>query len=578
MKRMPFIEKLKDWASSRGGDCALVAGEQRYSFAQLLQAVQTVHKDPATNPAMNLIPDTVHGLVPGISVSADSSTAGQLVVIDAASGADLVVQFCGAVFHSLTAMVLENGWPLALRQDLKGAAEAWLEERNNDVSPPFLLGLSSGTSGLPKAFVRNADSWETSFANSTEYFGLGTETVTLAPGPLAASMNLYALGESIYAGSTFVILPSFNADAALLAIARNKVNRVVLVPTILDLLAARGLATKQSGDGISSILCAGSVLSASTVALAHQWAPNAKIQQYYGAAELGFVAASTLKFAPTNSILARPQDLNLPSAPELQGNSSLVDVTKGAVVRKAGQNRKVGEDAPAGVGTAFPRVEISIRDEVGNLLPAGQSGYIFVKSPYVCCGYAWGDDGLAFGTLRADKHRVSPASLSPASLFSAPLGSGDDGQWCTVRDQGHLDSQGVLHVAGRASDMIIVAGTNVYPHHVEEVLAMADNSAGVLTIVVTGISDPVRGQRVVAGIYSSASRLDGDHSATGSTTACAVSFMAALRHVASTLTAQQRPTRYFEMLELPLTNSGKISRAILSQWINEGDTRAQRIT
>lgn len=537
MNEMPFIEKLKYWATTRSGECALVAGEQRYSFAELLHAAHTTRQAPSQN---------IHS---ENSATSNSSTTDQLAIIDEPTGTNLVIKFCAAIFYGQTAMVLDTNWPIALRQEVQAAAETWAGEQENDVPGPFLLGLSSGTSGLPKAFVRNATSWETSFANSTEYFGVGTDTVTLAPGPLAASMNLYALGESIYAGSTFVTLPHCNADAALLAIARSKVNRLVLVPTVLELLAARGLATEQSGEEISSILCAGSVLSAATVALARQWAPNAHIQQYYGAAELGFVAASTRECPPKIPILLGHQ-------------TSMRGLTQ-----KPQSTCTVAETTTSGVGPAFPGVEISIRDKTGTPLPAGQLGYIFIKSPYVCSGYAWGDDGLAFNTLIAEQHGSSSASFE----------NDDSGQWFTVRDQGHLDPGGTLHLAGRASDMIIVAGTNVYPHHVEQTLAMADSSTGVLTIVVTGIADPLRGQRVVAGIYSSANHLDGDHSATGSTTACAVSFMAALRHAASTLTAQQRPTRYFEISELPLTNSGKISRAILSHWISEGDTRAQRI-
>ena len=87
-------------------------------------------------------------------------------------------------------------------------------------------------------------------------------------------------------------------------------------------------------------------------------------------------------------------------------------------------------------------------------------------------GYLWGDDGQALRCF--------------------------DG-WYTVGDQGYL-SDGTLHMLGRRSDMIITAGTNVYPHEVEMALASVP---GVAAAVAAGMLDDLRGQRVVAGVVPS---------------------------------------------------------------------------
>ncbi|MGA7206186.1 MAG: class I adenylate-forming enzyme family protein, partial [Specibacter sp.] len=255
------------------------------------------------------------------------------------------------------------------------------------------------------------------------------------------------------------------------------------------LLAKRGLDTGQGAGAVTTIICAGSSLPPAIAELARRWAPQARTQHYYGASELGFVAAST-----------------------------------------GGQ---IGDSTA--VGRAFPGVEIAILDETGRSVAAEEMGSIYVRSRLVSDGYAWGDDGLAFGAL-----------------------PGTD--WRTVHDQGFLDTTGVLHVVGRASDMIVTAGANVYPQLVERQL---EGSSEAGTVVVTGIGDLQRGQRVVAGL------LPGCLSAPD--------FLAECRARASLLPAAARPSQYFALTEAPVTGGGKVSRAQLRKWITEGDARVRRI-
>ncbi|WP_083508694.1 class I adenylate-forming enzyme family protein [Arthrobacter alpinus] len=498
MKTMPFIDELKHWAATNGDRNAVVVGESRLTYGQLLVGAQT---------------------------QPNASGTDSLAIIEVPSSTELAVAFCAAVLKGKTAMVLDAQWPQGLRAQLRQTAADWSARQMTldggaAAAPPFLLGLSSGTSGVPKAFVRNSASWHESFVQSVEYFHLGPESVTLAPGPMAASMNLYALSESLFAGGGFVALPHFSPDAALQALTEHNVDRLVLVPTVLGLIASRGLATRQTGQKLRSIVCAGSDLPEATLALARSWAPNADVQQYYGAAELGFVAATSMQ----------KSDLN--------------------------------KDAQ-GVGTAFPGVQISIRDAAGEELEPGQSGDVWVKGPYACDGYAWGDDGMAFTS------QTFAGSGLPAGHNAA--------LWSTVRDQGFLDAEGRLNLSGRASDMVIVSGTNVYPHHVERVLSAAlkseppvrgatigtDGEAPIpRTVVVAGLPDERRGQVLVAGIYAPLT----EHLP-----------LADVRRAASSLPAAQRPQQFYQLSDLPLTGSGKISRIVLTQWIKEGDSRATRI-
>ncbi|MHA7269024.1 AMP-binding protein [Arthrobacter sp. HLT1-20] len=493
---MPFIDQLHQWAHTAGQRTAVVVGQQRLSYAQLLAAATP---SPAT---------------------ATPATAEAVEFIDEPNSTALAVRFCAAVNAGATAMVADAQWPPALKLQLRHAARQWASDCGAPAVPPFLLGLSSGTSGMPKAFTRSSASWQESLGRSAEFFGLTAESVTLAPGPLAASMNLYALAESIHAGSTFVGLRQFSTAAALAALAEHHVNRLVVVPTVLELLAGAGLRLQKSGTALTSIICAGSALSDGAVALARDWAPNATIYQYYGAAELGFVAASAT--APGEAA----------SAPDI------------------------------GVGSAFPGVQISIRDSYGVPVEQDVTGTIYVKSPYVCDGYAWGDDGLAFGSLSAN---------APWRQAGHDADDQDAHEWFTVHDKGFLDRAGRLHVLGRASDMIIMAGANVYPHAVEAALAAAGGADWQGSVLVAGREEPLRGQRLVAGICLS------ETPAVEHREGRTADMLAACRAAAAKLPASHRPSQYFLLDTLPLTGSGKISRAIFIQWLNEGDPRAKRI-
>lgn len=354
---------------------------------------------------------------------------------------------------------------------------------------PFLIGMTSGTTSVPKAFSRTRRSWQLSFEASIEFFGLTPADRTLAPGPLAASLNLYALAECLYAGSEFHALPQFDVGDAHAAVSHDGITRLVLVPTILRLLSERGLAGGVDASGIRSIVCAGSKLDSRTLEAARRWAPNAVIYEYYGASELSFVAGAGLQ---------------------------------------PGEQARLGG---TGIGQPFPGVEIRILDGTGADVPEGRDGYICVRSGMVSEGYLWGDDGLALQCLNG---------------------------WYTVGDQGYL-SGGTLHLLGRRSDMIITAGTNVYPHEVELALASVP---GVAAAVAAGIPDDLRGQRVVAGVVPSHGGLT------------AIQLKTAVEDM---LPRTKQPLEYFALTELPLTDRGKLSRQLLLDWISGSDPRVRRL-
>ncbi|MEO5780376.1 MAG: AMP-binding protein [Arthrobacter oryzae] len=469
---MPFLDRLQRWADERPDGSAVVVAGQRLSWSGLRDA------------AASLVP-----AAPGVTVLAEGNSPG------------FVVRFAAAVAGERQCAVLDPDWPTLLKDGIAARIAATVpaavpgpSARGDGLAdgPPgttFLIGLTSGTTSVPKAFTRTRRSWRESFDASIEFFGLTPEDKTLAPGPLAASLNLYALAECLYAGAEFHTLEHFDVGDAHSAVSHDGITRLVLVPTMLRLLSERGLTGGVDASGIRSIICAGSKLDARTVEAARRWAPNAVIYEYYGASELSFVAGAGLS----------PGE-----APEPAGT---------------------------GLGLPFPGVEIRILDDAGAPVPEGRDGNICIRSGMVSDGYLWGDDGQA---LRC---------------FSG---------WYTVGDQGYL-SGGILHILGRRADMIVTAGTNVYPHEVELALASVP---GVAAVVAAGQDDDVRGQRVVAAVLPSHGGLTATQLKAG---------------VAEVLTRAKRPLEYFALTELPLTDRGKISRQLLLDWIGSNDQRIRRL-
>ena len=458
---MPFLNRLRTWAELRPDGTAVAVDGRGLTWAELQTAAE------------QLLPDT-----PGTCVlSAPNST-------------QFAASYCAGVAKGRQVAVLDPDWTAQAREEITrrlpppSRAEGTILE-DGEPDSAFLIGFTAGTTSTPKAFTRSRRSWEASFEASIRFFDLRANDKTLAPGPLSASLNLYALSECLYAGTEFHTLGKFDVAAAHEVIAHHGITRLVLVPTLLRLLSERGLTGCVDGSAIRTIICAGSKLDARTLAAARRWAPRATIFEYYGAAELSFVSGRGL--APGMSLDA----------------------------------------AGTAVGSPFPGVQVQILDNDGTPVPDGTPGNISIKSPMVCRGYVWGDDGNAFRRL-GDHH--------------------------TVGDRGYLHGSS-LHILGRSSDMIVTAGKNVYPHEVELALA---SIPGVESAVAAGMPDDMRGSRIVAGIVPSCGGLTATWLSSG---------------LDEVMTRDRKPLRYYLLDELPLTDRGKMSRRMFLDWIGNGDPR-----
>jgi malonyl-CoA/methylmalonyl-CoA synthetase len=184
-------------------------------------------------------------------------------------------------------------------------------------------------------------------------------------------------------------------------------------------------------------------------------------------------------------------------------------------------NPYAGPRLAGSVGPPLPGVSLRVTQrENGASAPAGSIGTLEVRGPNVFAGY-WADP---------EKTR---AEFTP------------DG-WFRTGDLGRIDEKGYVWIVGRAKDLVISGGYNVYPKEVE---AELDAIAGVLESAVFGVPHPDFGEGVTAAVVLKA----------GS----ALTEAALIEAVRSRLSGYKIPKRVLLLPELPRNAMGKVRKEAL---------------
>ena len=190
------------------------------------------------------------------------------------------------------------------------------------------------------------------------------------------------------------------------------------------------------------------------------------------------------------------------------------------------------------VGRPVPGVRMAIVDEDGWTLPEGEVGRVRLSSTAVMRGY-WGGPLTGPGAGGVVYDRAATRAVL------------DEDRWLTTGDFGFTDAGGCLHLVGRANELYIRGGYNVYPAEVEGVLGA---HPAVAQVAVVGAPDPVLGEIGVAFVVptegSSGDRPD---------------LLEALRDLArSALADYKAPDRLVVTDGLPLTSMMKVDKRALA--------------
>jgi long-chain acyl-CoA synthetase len=174
----------------------------------------------------------------------------------------------------------------------------------------------------------------------------------------------------------------------------------------------------------------------------------------------------------------------------------------------------------ARIGPPLPDKEVRIFAPDDRPLPLGEIGDILLRGGFMC-GY-WG---------RPDKTTEAPP-----------------GGWLRTGDLGLMDHDGAITLRSRKSELIHVGDTAWYPRDIEEELC---GQPGVRQAALIGIKDPAGGTHPVAFITIEAG--------------AAVDGPALKRALAAKLAYDLAPLEIRVVPELPMTPTGKISKADLAR-------------
>jgi long-chain acyl-CoA synthetase len=276
---------------------------------------------------------------------------------------------------------------------------------------------TSGTTGVPKGVLTTHANLAIA-AHTSSHWAFDERSVSLTPLPMFHIGGIGWAYCGLWHGATTILVSEFDPPRVLDVLERERVTNAVLVPTMLQLLAAVPGAAERDYSALRSIA--------------------------YGAAPI-----------TTPVLKAALATFRCP----LFGIYGLTESTGGVVVLEPSDHDPGGprEHLLRSAGRPYPWVDLAIADPVsGTPLGPGAVGEVWLRGPNVTPGYF----------------------NRPVETAAALTADG----WLRTGDGGHLDEQGYLFLSDRIKDMIVSGGENVYPVEVEEALAQHPDVADVAVI------------------------------------------------------------------------------------------------
>ena len=289
---------------------------------------------------------------------------------------------------------------------------------------------SGGTTGEPKLICRSCKSWLLSFQENRNLFQITQKKSYATLGNLSHSMTLYAALEALTTGADYYPLHGVRTAQQIKQIARQRIQFLYATPTQLRLLI-KSASLEKPLVAVDGIMIGGGWLDYETRQLVQQLCPNAQIKEFYGAAETSFITISN------------------PSTP-------------------------LGS-----VGQPYKDVNIKVLDADENKVKAGNSGEIWIKSPYLFSHYAEG----------AKQHTRWRNG------------------WLSIGELGKLDAKENLYLTGRKSRVFMIADQNIYPDEIEVALCRHPD---ITMALVTDFPDKMRGSIAVGVIATKSGEVPRD--------------------------------------------------------------------
>jgi acyl-CoA synthetase (AMP-forming)/AMP-acid ligase II len=431
-------------AAGRGDEVAVQAGDDRLTAAELLAAAWAGARVAAGASALAYV--GTNGLAFPIGLFAAAAAGLPFVPLNYRLSDEQLHDLLAPLGDTLVVAEGEVGTALAARghRVLDAAAFVATARAGGEVGEvpadgegPAVLLYTSGTTAAPKAAVLRHRHLTSYVIGTVEFAAAGPDEAVLVSVPPYHVAGLANLLSNLYLGRRIVYLAQFDAAAWVAAVRREGVTNAMVVPTML----AR-ICEELDADGAGL--------------------PSLRALSYGGARTPATVLQRVMSLLP---------DVDLTNAYGLTETSSTIAVLGPDDHRAARDGDPVATARLSSAGRVLPTIEVEVRGGLGEPLPAGEPGEVWVRGEQVSGEYAGRE---------------------------APL---DDAGWFPTRDRGLLDADGYLFIEGRSDDTIIRGGENIAPAEIEEVLLQHPD---ISQCAVVGVPDDEWGQRIAAVVVARA--------------------------------------------------------------------------
>ncbi len=299
-----------------------------------------------------------------------------------------------------------------------------------------VIMFTAGTTGVPKGVMLTHDSFSSYLLANVMPADPDVEENNLITVPFYHIAGLQAALAAVYGGRTLVVMRQFEPEEWLEQVQQYRVNRAMLVPTMLKQLMDHLRFSEFDLSSLEVITYGAAPMPAEVIRRAIEKFPGVRFINAFGQTE----TASTITVLP-------PEDH------VLDGSEEEIEI----------KLRRL-----TSIGKPLEDVEVQIVDEAGQPVVVGETGEIVASGSRMMAGY-WQEDSATREALRAG--------------------------WVYTGDMGYQDQDGYIYLAGRAKDFIKRGGEMISPEEVEQVLRshpQVDDAA------VIGVPDTEWGEEVRA--------------------------------------------------------------------------------
>ncbi|HEV7772711.1 MAG TPA: AMP-binding protein [Conexibacter sp.] len=503
-------EDLRRSAATAPGKEALVAGEQRLTFAELdsaasALAVRLRARGVARGDRVAIL--LPNGIEAAIAIYGTLRVGAAFVPLNPTIKADklaYVLADCEA-----TAVITDDALaPCAeearvqapsVRHVLAGhehhpalrSQDDTRAGRSTSWGPPISVDLAaivytSGSTGRPKGVTLTHANMAFAAGSIVAYLEMTADDRVLCVVPLSFDYGLYQLLMCVRTGATLILERGFAFTGRVLELlVRERITGLPGVPTVFQVLTSAGA---NGGDPahdlphLRFLTNTAAALVPATIDALRAAFPQTKLYSMYGLTE-----CKRVSYLPPEQLDVRPESVGIP----------------------------------------IPGTEVWIEDDAGNRLPPGEVGELVVRGAHVMQGY-WNDPAATVERLRPGRWSWERV-LATGDLF-------------------RQDEEGFLYFVGRRDDILKSRGEKVAPREVEAVLHAAE---GVRMAAVVGAPDRLLGQAIVAYVVT-----DDEASLTPAQLR---------RHCQQHLEDYMVPARIELRDQLPTTPNGKVDRRALAE-------------